>query len=88
MLPHASTSALSLSMRQLVLYFLKLGTIGFGGPAVLVGYVRQDLVDDGQRIETLATELGAHTLACDAARSKVYAFLPQTHRVAVYVDRG
>jgi hypothetical protein len=33
------------------------------------------------------TEQGAHTIAFDAARNKVYAFLPQTHRAAVYVDR-
>jgi DNA-binding beta-propeller fold protein YncE len=41
-----------------------------------------------QRIETLETERGAHTLAFDAERNKVYAFLPQTHRAAVYVDKG
>ena len=51
MAQHTSTSAPSLSMGQLVLYFLKLGTIGFGGPAALVGYMRKDLVDDGQRID-------------------------------------
>jgi chromate transporter len=31
---------------DLVWYFLKLGSIGFGGPAALVGYMRRDLVDD------------------------------------------
>jgi len=41
-----------------------------------------------RRIETVATEKGAHTIAFDAARNKVYAFLPQTHRGSVYVDEG
>jgi chromate transporter len=51
MAQHLSTSAPPLRLGQLVLYFLKLGTIGFGGPAALVGYMRKDLVDDGQRID-------------------------------------
>ena len=41
-----------------------------------------------QQVETVATEPGAHTLAFDAERNKVYAFLPQTHRASVYVDAG
>ncbi|MSQ10145.1 MAG: chromate efflux transporter [Dehalococcoidia bacterium] len=39
------------SLRTLVFYFLKLGTIGFGGPAALVGYMRKDLVDEGHLID-------------------------------------
>lgn len=30
---------------QLLMYFLKLGTIGFGGPVALVGYMFRDLVE-------------------------------------------
>jgi chromate transporter len=34
------------SLWQMVLYFLKLGTWGFGGPIALVGYMKQDLVEE------------------------------------------
>src|SRR3989442_10711176 len=39
-----------------------------------------------RRSETVRTERGAHTIGFDAARNKVYAFLPGSHRAAVYVD--
>jgi chromate transporter len=33
-------------LKDLVIYFLKLGTWGFGGPVALVGYMHRDLVED------------------------------------------
>lgn len=37
-------------------------------------------------IETIPTERGAHTLAFNAGQNKVYVFLPEPHRAAVYLD--
>ena len=36
----------SYTLRQLIFYFLKLGSTGFGGPVALVGYMHKDLVED------------------------------------------
>src|SRR5947199_9941526 len=33
------------TLRDLLLYFLRLGTLGFGGPIALVGYMQRDLVE-------------------------------------------
>jgi chromate transporter len=38
-------------LKDLVVYFLKLGTIGFGGPVALVGYMHRDLVEKRNWIE-------------------------------------
>jgi chromate transporter len=42
----ASDTLPSYSLWQLVAYALRLGTIGFGGPVALVGYMHRDLVED------------------------------------------
>ena len=54
--------------------------VAIGDPGVI------DVIDTRtlQIVETVATEAGAHTLAIDRRRHKVYAFLPRTHRAAVY----
>lgn len=36
------------TLQELTLYFLKLGTWGFGGPVALVGYMHRDLVEQKQ----------------------------------------
>ena len=40
------TSAPVYSLWQLVMYALRLGTLGFGGPVALVGYMHRDLVEN------------------------------------------
>src|SRR4029453_19410461 len=43
-IPPETRIAPSYQLGQLVNYALKLGTIGFGGPVALVGYMHRDLV--------------------------------------------
>jgi DNA-binding beta-propeller fold protein YncE len=56
--------------------------VASGEPGIIEVFDTESL----RRIETVSTEPGAHTLAFDALRNKVYAFPPATHRAAVYVD--
>src|SRR5215469_3517220 len=48
--PEALTPALPhrRSLREIVLYFLRLGTLGFGGPVALVGLMEKELVSERQ----------------------------------------
>lgn len=39
------------ALKDLIIYFLKLGTWGFGGPVALVGYMYRDLVDEKKWIK-------------------------------------
>jgi DNA-binding beta-propeller fold protein YncE len=57
--------------------------VAIGDPGVLEVFDTVPL----RRRETIVTEPGAHTLSFDAARNVVCAFLPATHRAAVYHDR-
>ena len=58
--------------------------VAIGDPGVIEVFNTSTM----QRLETVSTEKGAHTIALDAARNKIYAFLPETHRAAVYADRS
>ncbi len=45
MTPEASEAVVPCSRRDIVAYFLRLGTTGFGGPIALAGYMQRDLVE-------------------------------------------
>lgn len=40
-----ANATVACSLRDLTLYFLRLGTLGFGGPIALAGYMQRDLVE-------------------------------------------
>lgn len=40
-----ASPAIKIGLGQLTAYFLKLGTVGFGGPVALVGFMHRDLVE-------------------------------------------
>jgi DNA-binding beta-propeller fold protein YncE len=57
--------------------------VAIGDPGVIEVLETRPL----RRRQVVTTEPGAHTTAFDAAEEMLYAFLPQTHRAAVYRDR-
>jgi hypothetical protein len=61
---------------------LDVGRSAIGDPGVV------DVIDIKamRRSEVVPTEAGAHTLAIDRPRNKLYAFLPRSHRAAVFED--
>ena len=58
--------------------------VAIGEPGVIEVFGTTPL----RRQETVTTEAGAHTLSFDAARNIVCAFLPASHRAAVYGDHA
>jgi len=57
--------------------------VAIGEPGVIEVFDTAPL----RRHQTVATEAGAHTLSFDATRNIICAFLPASHRAAVYRDR-
>jgi hypothetical protein len=58
--------------------------VAIGDPGVIEVFDTSPL----RRHETVATEGGAHTLSFDAGRNIICAFLPGSHRAAVYRDHS
>jgi chromate transporter len=65
----------SFTLRDLLVYFVRLGTFGFGGPIALAGYMQKDLVQqrrwvsNSDYLEGLAfSQLSPGPLAAQRAR--------------------
>ncbi len=56
--------------------------VAIGDPGVIDVFDTETM----RRRDSVPTERGAHTIGFDALRNTVYAFLPDTHRAAVYRD--
>ncbi len=57
--------------------------VAIGDPGVIEVFETETM----RRLETVPTERGAHTIAFDPDHNTVYAFLPESHRAAVYLDK-
>jgi DNA-binding beta-propeller fold protein YncE len=56
--------------------------VAIGDPGVIDVFDAQRM----ERMDTVNTEKGAHTIGFDPLQNKIFAFLPATHRAAVYND--
>jgi len=56
--------------------------IAIGDPGMIDVFDTQTL----QRLETVPTEKGAHTIGFDSLCQKIFAFLPATHRASIFID--
>ena len=58
--------------------------IAVGDPGVI------DVIDTSRmrRVQIVQTEAGAHTFALNRKQRKLFAFLPATHRAAVFIDQS
>ena len=56
--------------------------VAIGDPGVIDVFDTETM----RRLESVQTERGAHTIGFDATRDTVYAFLPESHRAALYRD--
>lgn len=83
MTQHPTTQQSAMSLRDLCLYFLKLGAIGFGGPAALVGYMRQDLVEEDKSLDE-----ATYNLALAMAQIMPGPLAAQTAIAIGYFQRG
>ncbi len=54
--------------------------VAIGGPGLIEVFDTDSL----RRIESVPTEKGVHTLGFDPDHHRVYTFLPESHRAAVY----
>lgn len=57
--------------------------VAIGDPGVIQVFDTESL----RHLQTVQTERGAHTIGFDPIRNTVYAFLPESHRAAIYLDR-
>src|ERR671913_753586 len=69
------------NLSRLVIYFLKLGTIGFGGPVALVGYMHRDLVEERKWIteEDYKETLGLSHLAPGPLAAQLSIYIGYVH---------